>query len=142
MKMTEKTIFRKNGQEVILYECYKLIDGKIKRFCIKETGQYFVNEKRAIRAANDLLLQKTLSKFRYAERKEQKRKQIGANKIIRIHKCHEDTVKYLKRWDGIIYLETKKRLCEELKEKLDYELKYYGFENAHAAIGFIERSKR
>lgn len=136
------TILKKNGHEVILSECYKIIDGKLKRFYIEETEQYFCNEKRAIRAANDLLLKKALSKFRYAEKKEQKRKQIGANRIARIHKCYKETKAFVKRWDGIIYLETKKRLCDELTKKIKDECEIYGFANAHSAIGFIEKSKR
>lgn len=137
--MIPKTIFKKDGQEVVLSECCLIVNGGLKSFCIEETAQFFSNEKRAIRAANDLLLKKTLSKFRYKEKKLEKRKRIGANKIARTHKCYKETSAFIKRWDGEIYLETKKLICKELKDKLDSLCMQYEFENVHAAIGFLER---
>jgi len=140
--MTSKTIFKKDGQEVILYECCKMIKGSLKTFCIEETSQYFSNEKRAIRAANDLLLKKTLAKFRYEEKKQEKKKRIGANKIINMYICCKETKAYIERWDKILHLETKKKLCNELTEKYHKLCAEYGFENVHAAIGFKERIKK
>lgn len=140
--MSSKTIMRKNGFEVEIEECHKIINGSIKFFCIKETEQYFCREKTAIRAANDLLLRKSLTKYRYEERKKEKAKRRGAYKVIEVFYCFQETEKYVKRWEGIIYLETKKRLCKELKEKLKITCEKHGFKNAHEAIGFIERSKK
>lgn len=145
MMLTPKTIFRKDGHEVVLSECCVVgNDGKLKTFCIEETGQLFSsrNEKKAIRAANDLLLKKTLSKFRYNERKKEKALRIGANRITQTLKCLQETKAYVKRWDGELYLETKKNLIKELQEKLDLLCKKYEFENPHAAIGFLKRIEK
>jgi len=137
--MIVKTILEKDGQEVVISEGHTIVNGSIKNFCIEESEQYFVNEKRAIRAGYDLLLKKTLPKFRYKEKQQEKRKQIGANKVINMYRCYKETAAYTKRWDGVLYLKTKKGLCNELKVKLNEVCKKYGFENAHAAIGFKER---
>ena len=134
-------IYRKDEHEVVLYECFKMIGGSIKHFCIKETKQYFCTEKRAIRAAHDLLLKKTLPKFKYKERQQEKRKRIGADKIIKTFICCKETKAYIHRWDEVLYLETKKNLCEELTDKLGKLCAEYGFENAYAAIEFKKKSK-
>ena len=139
--MQAKTTLERNGQEVTIYECHIFIKDRLKNFCIKESDQYFENEKRAIRAARDLLLRKTLPKYRYLEKQKEKRKRIGARKIINIYDCHKDTLTYIKRWDGILYLETKKHLLAELQSKLDEACTRYEFKNAHAAIGFTEGLK-
>ena len=139
--MQTKTIIKKDNHEVMVSKCCVFINGKLKNFCIVESGQYFVNEKQANRAANDLLLKKSLPKYRYAERQIEKRKRTGANKIAIIHDCYLDSIAYIKRWEGILYLETKKRLLNELKSKLDTACNKYGFKNAHAAIGFIKYLK-
>ena len=137
--MKRETIFEKEGQEVVLCECCKVIDGSLKTHCIEETGQYFSNEKRAIRAAHDLLLRKTLSKYRYQQRKKDKRRRIGANRIANTYRCYVETKEFVVRWDGELYLETKKNLIKEMSEKLDLMCKEYEFENAQVAVGFLKR---
>lgn len=133
------TIIKKNNHEVIISECFTIVKGSLKTRYIKETGQYFCTEKAAIRAANDLLLKKSLSKFRYEERKLEKLKARGAHKVINVYTCYQETEAYIKKWDGILYLETKKKLLQELKEKLDEVCVKYNFKTPHSAIGFIER---
>lgn len=137
-----KTVFKKDGHEVVLTECCKIVNGVVKNFCIEETGQYFENQKRGIRAANDLLLRKTLTKFRYEEKKQERIKRIGANKIVKIHTCLIETIDYVKRWDGILYLETKKNLVKELEGKVNTACKLYDFKSADVAIAFLKRTKR
>ena len=134
-----KTVFKKNGHEVVLSECYKIVGDRVKTFCIKETGQYFSNSKRATRAANDLLLKKSLSKFKYQERQDEKRKRTRAVRIQNTYKCYMEAQIFIKRWENIIYLETKKRLCAELKEKVDALCKKYQFAGPKEAIAFLER---
>ena len=67
--MDTKTVYEKDGQTVTLSPCRTEVRGVIHNYIIEETGQYFVNQKRGIRAANDLLLRKTLPEWRYAEKK-------------------------------------------------------------------------
>ena len=134
-----KTTFTKDEQSVCVDECYKFIKGKLHNFVIKESDQYFISEKRAIRAANDLLLRKTLPESRYAEKRADKKRRIGANKIQHVYECYVDTLLYVKRWDGIIYLETKKRLLAELQQKLNTLYVLYKFKGIKEVNGFIKR---
>lgn len=140
--MESKTVYKKNGHEVVLSECYKIIEGKIKTLVIEETGQYFSCTKRANRAAGDLLLKKSLTKFRYQEKKEEKRKKFGAAKIQNTYKCYLDAEIFIKRWENIIYLETKKRLRTELKEKVSDLCEKFQFDGPKAAIAFLERGNK
>lgn len=140
--MTPKTIFEKNGQTVVLSECCVIINGKLKCFCIEETKQYFSIEKRAIRAARDLLLKKSLPKFKYRERKRAERKRNRAHRIARTHKCYVETQAYVTRWNGELYLDTKRSLLKELSEKLKKMCVDYDFESPECAIEYLERSKK
>lgn len=134
-----RTVFSKDGQEVVLEECFVIKNGSLKTFCIKESEQYFSSEKRGIRAANDLLLKKTLSKFDYNKKQQEKKNRIGANRIIRIHKCFKETQDYVTRWENILYLKTKKMLLSELKQKVESECVKYGFESVNSAIGYLKK---
>lgn len=134
-----KTIFEKNGHRVVVSTCYKVINGEIKTHHIRETNQYFSSEKRAIRAANDLLLKKAMCKFRYAERQKEKRKRNGANRIAKLYACYKETEEFIKRWDGELYLETKKNLVKELCGKLEVLCTKHEFDNPREAINFLDR---
>lgn len=137
--MDTKTVYKKDGQTVTLSPCRIEVKGVVHNYVIEETEQYFVNQKRGMRAASDLLLRKTLPEWRYAEKKDEKRKLLGAKKVIEVYQCFIETDQYIKKWSGILFLETKKALCAELNLKLKDICKKYGFENAHAAMGFQER---
>lgn len=137
-----KTIFRKGEHSVEVTGCSVVRGEKLYNFYIAETKAYFMNEKRAIRAANDLLLKKSLSEHRYLERKQEERKMRGVHRVVHLSKGIEDTKAYIKRWDGELYLETKKNLLNEMVYQLATACKKYGFKNEAEAIRFKERIER
>lgn len=65
----------------------------------------------------------------------------NAKKVLNANRFVEDTEKYIKRWDGILYLETKKGLLEESKESLRLICKKYKFKNAAQAKRFVDNFK-
>lgn len=132
------TTIRKNGKSVTIEPCFKVIDGKIMRFHIAGTEKYYMLRGIAMRRANEILLKEALSEKQFAEREKIKNKIKHCNRIIKVHKCLTETATFVKRWDGIIYLETKKRLCAELQNQLAEKCKEGGFKNAGEAIGFKE----
>ena len=135
----EKTIYKKGEHTVTVVACHKMINDKLYNFHIEGTDKYFIRQNTAIQSAHTMLLKLALSADDFKKRKEQECRLRHAHKIVYLNGCVKDTENYLKRWDGILYMETKKNLHEELRFKMREMCEKYQFKNAGQAIGFIEK---
>jgi hypothetical protein len=135
--METKTILAKGNHFVEVVSCVKIINNKIMHWHISGTDKYYIREATAIKAANELLIEKSLSESDFKERKQMKIKIRNASKVVNIYDCMKATEAYIERWDGVLYLETKKNLCEELRNKLKSICAKFGFETPHEAVRLV-----
>jgi hypothetical protein len=127
---------------VTIDECTKIVDGKQMKYHIRGTELYFVRWGAARQNAHDLVLKKRLTESEFNEKMEIRKRITKANSAIKVHECMLDTKKYIERWEGIISLNNKKRLCEDLKEKLEIKLALGKFKNIGQAKGVIAKHKK
>ena len=66
----------------------------------------------------------------------------NAHKVVNVNNCVVETEAYIEKWSGVLYLETKKQLCAEMKQKLLDVCSKYGFANAGEAIGLLAREQK
>lgn len=130
------TEIKKNEQVIRVVPCFKMIEGKIMKFRIEGTDKYYMRNKKAIQCADEMLLKEALPEKQYLTRVSIKKRLLHCNRIIRVNDCHKDTQHYIERWTGVLYLETKKKLCKEIKAELAMRCKEGGFKNAAEAIAF------
>lgn len=128
-----KTIIKKGSKKVTI------IEDEGRPFLIEETGKEYEKRPIAMRAAKEYLAKATLSEKEYEKRKEFQIRLRNAKKVMNVYNCLLETETFIKRWYDVIYLETKKSLHAEIKLQLDDMCKKYRFDNAHSAIGVIER---
>lgn len=134
--METKTVFSRGNHFVEVESCSVIMKGVVKNFHIIGTEKYFVRQKTANLAANEILMQKCLSNDDYRERQALKSRIRNASKVINVFNCLQETKTYVKRWEGVIYLETKKKLMAELELKLSQICKKYNFRNVEHALTF------
>jgi DNA-directed RNA polymerase subunit F len=137
-----ETVYRKGNVEVKIESCLKYIDGSVKNFHIKETDSYYTRQYLACQAAKQLLLKKMLSEQDLNERQEKSSRLQNAHKVVNINNCVMETEAYIEKWSGVLYLETKKQLCAEMKQKLLDVCSKYGFANAGEAIDLLARGQK
>lgn len=140
--MDTKTIFSRGNHFVEVESCAVVIKGVLKNYHIVGTEKYFVRQKTANLAANELLMQKCLPTDDYRERVELRTRIRNADKVVNIYQCLQDTEKYVKKWDGVICVDTKKNLLSELKRKLFNICEKYGFRNAQHAMQFTKSNNK
>ncbi len=135
----EKTTYKKGEHTVTVASCRKVVNNVVKNFHILGTGKYYIQRNAAIKEAKVMLLKMTLTEADFKKRKAHETRVKNAHRVNHVCNFVQETEIYLKKWDGVLYMETKKRLCEESKQQLAEICKKLKFKNAHAAIGLLAR---
>ena len=132
--METKTTFTKGNHFVEVEPCAVVIKGVLKNFHIVGTEKYFMRHKTAIQAAHELLLKSSLPQDEFRAKKQLKSQVKNAHKVIAAYDALKEMEAYVAKWNGVIYTETKKKLCADLKLQLKEICDRYKFKNAQHAI--------
>lgn len=136
-----RTEIHKSGKTIVVEKCYKQIEGKIMRAKIVGTDRFYSRPQNAIIAANEMLLKQTLSEKEWQRREDEKARLKYAKRIVKANSALKDTKAFIKRWEGIIVVETKKRLCAEMEAELKSRLEQYKFKSVGEAEGIVRRNE-
>lgn len=127
---------------VILDEVTKVVGDKVMKYQIRGTKRYFKRWAPADTAARLLLLKQTVSMVEFEKRVKIQRRITKAHTALKVNDCLVETAAFVQRWDGIISVENKKRLCEDLNCQLKDKLRLGGFRTIGGAMSFIKKHKK
>lgn len=136
----DMTQFGEGDKKVIIDNVVKVIDEKLMKYHIRGTDKYFVTWDAAKKYAKNQLLKIKLPEEMYVAIQEDNKRMRKAKIALNVYDCLTAAKNFVKRWDRIISVENKKRLCEELQAKLKVKLENGNFSSVGQARGFVEKN--